>query len=169
MLAPALLVIMGAWLQAAAIEPAPPSPLPSCPGFTIVTHGIADNRTAIAQIQAVDAGDCCSQCTAKAPLCTAWTYHGEEGPQQHTCWLMPEPASPHRPNPGVVSGVKEPAPAPPAPPGVLNVLMVAVDDLRDEPRGFGGDAHTPVLDRLVDQSAVMTRNYVQQAVRQRVP
>lgn len=45
-----------------------------------------------------------------------------------------------------------------------SVLMFVVDDMRDEPGGFGGDAATPNLDKLAKRSAVFKRNYVQQAV-----
>ena len=43
-----------------------------------------------------------------------------------------------------------------------SVLMIAVDDLRNEPGAFGGAAHTPHIDALAKDSLVLQRNYVQQ-------
>lgn len=149
------------------------APLPQCAPFTVIAGGIADNATSIfhGQRKATDAMDCCSQCKAVA-LCKAWTFHpdGPDG-QGHTCWMMPHVAAHRAPRDGIVSGVPPappptpPAPPPtPAPPDAMNILMIAVDDMRDEPGGFGGDAHTPVMDRLAKESALMRLNYVQQSV-----
>jgi hypothetical protein len=70
-----------------------------------------------------------------------------------------------------------PTPSPaPAPPGALNVLFFAVDDLRPEINAFSVDGgspipgtnvpkmHTPNIDALAAKSLVLTKNYVQQAV-----
>lgn len=48
--------------------------------------------------------------------------------------------------------------------GSPSVIMVCVDDLRNEAGAFGGPAHTPNIDALAGDALVLTRNYVQQAV-----
>ena len=50
------------------------------------------------------------------------------------------------------------------PTSALNVLMVVIDDLRNEAGLFGGAAHTPHIDLLGRDSAVFLRNHVQQSV-----
>eukprot|EP01052_Picozoa_sp_SAG31_P009088 SAG31_NODE_470_length_15239_cov_19.376288_7_plen_196_part_00 len=164
-----LLLLQAVAVAAAAAAVGRADGLPQCAPFTIIDQGIADNASSIfhGRRSASSALDCCSQCK-QTQGCGAWTFHGDGPPgQHHTCWMMkaPGPARPHAS--GTISGVPPPAPpapAPPAPAGARSVLMIAVDDLRDEPGGFGGDAHTPVLDELAAKSAVMRLNYVQQAV-----
>jgi hypothetical protein len=168
-----LLLLSPAAAAAAAAAAAPLPLLPQCAPFTIIEGGIAENASSIfhGRRTATDAADCCAQCKGVAG-CTAWTFH-PSGPaaQHHTCWMMAAAGPRRKPGGGIISGVPPlpppPPPAPPpvpAPPHARSVLMIAVDDLRDEPGGFGGDAHTPVMDRLARDSAVMRLNYVQQSV-----
>jgi iduronate 2-sulfatase len=67
------------------------------------------------------------------------------------------PASPTPPTP--------PAPTPsPAPAGALNVLMIAMDDLRPIGQAFGEpEALMPNLDALAGNSTIFTQAYAQAA------
>jgi arylsulfatase A-like enzyme len=56
-----------------------------------------------------------------------------------------------------------PTPAPPK--NAMNVLMIAIDDLRPESSAYGHThMHTPNMQKLADRSTLFTRAYVQVAL-----
>jgi hypothetical protein len=91
------------------------------------------------------AGECCAKCVANAK-CASWTYWVMEQKTDHSCrlYLTITPAVPCTKLNNGTSGVLQPRPTPPptpppptpgpAPPpkGAMNVLMIAIDDLRPQ-------------------------------------
>ena len=129
--------------------------LPQCTPFTVVRGGIAVNSSSMfhGRRTATDAAADCAAARLAVPRCTG--LHrldiSSERPGRPAPHLLDDAAGRTAPGPGTAScpaPAAPPAPAGPAGPAELSVLMVAIDDLRDEPGGFGGDAHTPVVDRL---------------------
>jgi len=125
---------------------------------------------------------CCALCAASGGECVSWLLYKQRknGFPASTCILNNAPIKGSAPdNPACVSGMAPPAPAPPtpkpspAPAGALNVLFLAVDDLRPELNAYGEDPipgtvspplHTPHIDALAAKSLLLKKNYVQQAV-----
>jgi hypothetical protein len=127
-------------------------------------------------------GACCFACSQEEE-CVEWLVYTKERNKKYpagTCFLHNATTKGSAANVtalGCVSGVEPaptfpPTPAPaPAPSGALNVLFLAVDDLRPEITAFGGipgtvqpPMHTPNIDALAKKSLVLQKNYVQQAV-----
>lgn len=112
------------------------------------------------------ADGCCTAC-ASQPRCMSWTYNRAKG---KGCFLRPGVPTQKTAKAGVTSGVVGNRPAPPgpppspAPPGALNVLLFAVDDLRRVGRLFGEpEALMPNLDALAARSTIFTNAFVQAA------
>eukprot|EP00041_Stephanoeca_diplocostata_P025773 m.682614 g.682614 ORF g.682614 m.682614 type:complete len:244 (+) comp22821_c0_seq7:312-1043(+) len=115
------------------------------------------------------ADECCSAC-ADSKVCNSWTF------KNHTkfCFLIAAATPPENNNPvqPCVRGYKNPPPAPPppsplppAPKQAMNVLMIAVDDLRPEMTPYGHThMHTPNLERLANRSMLFERAYVSVAL-----
>ena len=109
-----------------------------------------------------DAVACCAACSADAARCRAWSFNAAKN--HGTCYLRPGVPTQRAPKPNVTSGLPPltPTPTPTVPAGALNVLMLAVDDLRPVGSAFGEpEALTPHLDALAARSTIFTNAYVQ--------
>ena len=110
-------------------------------------------------------GACCAKCKAEQSRCNAWNH---KLPSKN-CFLFHEPTAlrSHPTQTSVYGSTPVPAPpAPsPAPPNALNVLMIAIDDMRPELEPYGAKhMHTPNIQKLADRSMLFSRAYVQVAV-----
>ena len=134
------------------------------------TTGFAFEGTGYANDTAATPAACCARCggdesclawNQKMPSKNCFLYHsvpeGRSGHPKQTCTLGTKfpPAPPPPP----------PPPPPPAPKGAMNVLMIAIDDMRPELEPYG-QKHmvTPHMQRLADRSMLFERAYVQVAV-----
>ena len=117
-----------------------------------------------------DAASCCAACAEDAAKCRSWSYNAAK--DRGACWLRPGVPTARAPKAGITSGLGPPAaptpppppPPPPAPAGALNVLMIAVDDLRPVGAAFGEpEALTPHIDALAARSTIFANAYVQAA------
>lgn len=116
-------ILMRAALLAATSAPAEPY---TC--TQKIQNGCMPTAAAIATFKGVAADVCCSKC-ASNPQCKAWTLNMGNS----MCFLHPA-ASLLIPGDCQSAGGTPPLPPPPppspAPPGVKNVLVIIVDDLR---------------------------------------
>jgi hypothetical protein len=125
----------------------------------------------ISATKGVTPTDCCAKCTADK-TCKSWTVNNQSSAGlQSTCYLKafaPNPTIGHNAT-GCTSGSDPyvpplpPPPPPPAPPGALNVLFIAVDDLRPE-LGVYDWKHapkTPNLDKFAESALVFKNAYIQ--------
>ena len=99
---------------------------------------------------------CCSACNAN-PKCVAFTQNFAE--KGGTCFLKDGmQITPHPGNCSSGGTILPPAPVPPLPPpppaGSLNVLLIAIDDLRPELGVYGSHVPTPNLDRFARTAGV---------------
>jgi len=112
---------------------------------------------------------CCAKCDDDA-MCLAWDF---KQPSTN-CFLyhvLPKSVE-HHPLQRVTCGTRytpapTPAPSmfPPAPAKAMNVLMIAIDDMRPEMEPYGSThMHTPNIQKLADKSMLFSRAYVQVAV-----
>jgi len=114
------------------------------------------------------AGVCCQMCQDNVQ-CRSWAW------KAHTtlCFLQSGAGriNLNTSQPVVHGTAHAPPPPPPPPPvppipaaptGALNVLMIAVDDMRPEMTPYGHvHMHTPHMQALADRSMLFTRAYVQ--------
>jgi hypothetical protein len=121
---------------------------------------------------AASADECCAQCEADA-ACAYWTFCPQcscPGSESPGCCHPKASKAGATPAPGRVSGqsgtYKPPTPAPPAPPGVKNVLLMIADDLRPQLMAAYGHSwmKTPNIDKFTSTATVFLRAYVQQQV-----
>ena len=109
--------------------------------------------------------DCCALCEQEAQ-CTAWNWKADALCFRYSGAV---PALRHATQRSL-TGTRAPPPPPPAPPppapkGAMNVLMIAIDDMRPELAPYGAaHMHTPNMQKLADRSLLFTRAYVQVAV-----
>jgi iduronate 2-sulfatase len=118
------------------------------------------------------AGACCTVCSTTAK-CHAYTYWIPKGSAAHSCRLYSTnstlvgcgatdasgwQASPTAPTPA------PPTPTPaPAPAGALNVLFIAIDDLRPQLGVYGTAAITPHLDGFAKSALLFDNAHAQVA------
>ena len=138
-----------------------------CSSNTTWGHGAAYlTDAAYKNLTAPSPGACCTKCKAEQSRCNAWNH---KLPSEN-CFLFhktPELGSHHPKQTSVYGSTPSPAPTPvpPAPPNALNVLMIAIDDMRPELEPYGADhMHTPNIQKLADRSMLFSRAYVQVAV-----
>ena len=140
---PAVLIGM-----AASALGAPPSP-PACTAASALCYH--NSGHVLATVPDVgDAGACCSQC-ASMPGCVSFTHWIPTGDAAHSCRLYATNGTlvPCKPAQQGTSGWQPrpapppPPPQPPAPMGALNVLFIAVDDLRPAGQLYRTAALTP--------------------------
>ena len=99
---------------------------------------------------------CCAACNVE-PKCVAFTQNfGDKG---GTCYLKDgKLIKPHQGNCDSGGTILPPTPIPPLPPpppaGSLNVLFIAIDDLRPELGAYGSHVPTPNLDRFARSPGV---------------
>ena len=129
------------------------------------------------------AEECRASCCADQPHCAAFSFTISaitNGSTKHhnctvgsrCCYLKDQSYRPPHHQSGITSGIviASPAPAPAAGPPRFsqtrpNILFLVVDDLRPEINAFGSThMYTPHLDALANESLVLHRAYVQQAV-----
>ena len=108
-----------------------------------LTHGYVNTTTG-------GAGDCCSVCEKEAQ-CTAWNWkanglcfrYSGEVPPLHKEQKQKSVTGTRTPPP------PPPPPMPPPPKGAMNVLMIAIDDMRPELAPYGAaHMHTPNMQKL---------------------
>ena len=133
------------------------------------TTGSAFVSKGYQEISAATPAACCARCSTDEQ-CLAWN---QKMPSQN-CFLYHSVTSMHgNPTQNSTLGTKFPPtpppppgpPPPPAPKGAMNVLMIAIDDMRPELEPYG-QTHmvTPHMQKLADRSMLFERAYVQVAV-----
>ena len=142
---------------------------PQCSSNTTWKSGAAyPTEPAYSNTTAPSPEACCAKCQ-KDQDCNAWNH---KLPSTN-CFLFHHipPVTNHNPKQTSVYGSTPtpPTPAPPAPspapPNALNVLMIAIDDMRPELQPYGAQhMHTPNMQKLADRSMLFSRAYVQVAV-----
>ena len=139
-----LAALLGVAMRCPRSAAVPPSPLAGGGGacrFTYQEGFCGGGSPVISTTKHVTPAECCAKCTADKS-CKSWTVNNETQFQgaQSICYLkafVPDPHIGHNAT-GCTSGTDPyvppppPPPPPPAPPGALNVLFIAVDDLRPE-------------------------------------
>jgi len=169
----AQLVVSAAAVVTAAAAAAGPMCSSSSPNWNPLKGGAYAPTSSAYMNLSHPAASCCSSCESD-PKCMAWNAKIESG----NCFLfatVPTIIDSH-PKQTSITGTKNapPTPTPPTPPPppapkpsnkAMNVLMIAIDDMRPEMEPYGHThMHTPNIQKLADKSMLFSRAYVQVAV-----